>query len=152
LQVNFFGNLLSPVLAGRATVSSLPDKHTGIADTKWRIRHYSNSNPPPSHSPHRSTAPLAHHAIGRWLYSSIPRWCRGGVGGVWFGVDGQEDKAIPVIPIHPLSIALALPFVHKITGCPALIWMLNEGFQLVGSTTWEAAIIPNIFFSPRAAW
>jgi len=68
----------------------------------------------------------------------------GGLAGWWvFGsvLMIRKTKPLPSFRSTQISIALALPFVHKITGCPALIWMLNEGFKVVGSKAWDAATI-----------
>ena len=52
-----------------------------------------------------------------------------------------KTKPLPSPRSTHISIALALPLVHRITGCPALICTFSIGFQVVGSTTWGVPMI-----------
>jgi hypothetical protein len=62
--------------------------------------------PPPPYSKHHSIPRLARHGSGRWLYICPRCWfrararARGGVGGVWLGVDCHKYKVIASIAAH----------------------------------------------------
>ena len=58
-----------------------------------------------------------------------------GVGSVGSLLTVSSTKPLKSFRSTQISIALALPLVHKITGCPALSCTFRMGFHVVGSVT-----------------